>query len=59
VTTPTGNLAQVIRGHWEQLRETGLLAAGEDPEAETATWHWATITVIGLLVAATAIGLLV
>lgn len=59
VTTPTGNLAQVIRGHWEQLRDAGLLAHGEDPEAETVTWHWATITVIGLLAAATVIGLLV
>lgn len=59
VTTPSGNLAQLIRGRWEELRATGALAAGEDPEAETVTSHWATITAIALLVVATAIGLLV
>jgi hypothetical protein len=59
ITTPTGNLAQVIRGHWEALRETGLLAHGEDPEAETVTWHRATIAAIAVLAAATVIGLLV
>ena len=59
ITTPTGNLAQVIRGHWEGLREAGLLAPGEDPEAETVTWHRATIAAIAVLAAATAVGLLV
>jgi hypothetical protein len=59
ITTPTGNLAQVIRGHWETLREAGLLAHGEDPEAETVTWHTATISAVAVLAAATVIGLLV
>jgi hypothetical protein len=59
ITTPTGNLAQVIRGHWENLRDAGLLAHGVDPEAETVTWHRATIAAIAVLAAATVIGLLV
>lgn len=59
VTTPTGNLAQLIRAHWESLRDAGMLAHGVDPEAETATWHWATIAAIALLAGATAVGLLV
>ncbi len=59
ITTPTGNLAQLIRGHWERLRDAGAFASGVDPEASTTTWHWATIALIALLAAATAIGLLV
>jgi len=57
-STPTGNLAQVIRGHWENLRDAGLLAHGEDPEAETVTWHWATVAAIAVLTVATVVGLL-
>lgn len=59
LSTPTGNLAQLIRGHWEGLRDAGVLAHGVDPEAETATWHGVTIAAIGLLAAATVVGLLV
>jgi hypothetical protein len=59
VTTPTGNLAQFIRGHWEKLRDAGAFDHGVDPEGMTTTWHWATIAVIAALAAATAIGLLV
>jgi hypothetical protein len=59
VSTPSGNLAQLIRGRWEELGSSGLFAAGEDPDAETATWHVATIAVLALLVVASAIGLLV
>lgn len=59
VTTPTGNLAQLIRGHWERLRDAGAFASGVDPEAATVTWHWATITAVAALAAATVIGLLV
>jgi hypothetical protein len=59
ITTPTGNLAQLIRGHWEGLGERGLLALGEEPEAETVTWHRVTIGVLAVLTAATLIGLLV
>ena len=59
ISTPTGNLAQVIRGHWEGLRDAGLLAPGADPDAETMTWHWATIAAIALLTVATVVGLLI
>ncbi|MCC2030570.1 PH domain-containing protein [Microbacterium allomyrinae] len=59
ISTPTGNLAQLIRGRWEQLRDAGAFASGVDPEAATVTWHWATIAAIVVLAAATAIGLLV
>lgn len=59
LTTPSGNLAQAIRGHWERLRDSGALASGEDPDAFTVTWHYATVTVIAALSAATVIGLLV
>ncbi|GAB3602288.1 PH domain-containing protein [Microbacterium aureliae] len=59
LTTPSGNLAQVIRGRWERLRDAGLLAAGEDPDAQTTTWHTATAAAVVALAAATAAGLLV
>ncbi|HKP07696.1 MAG TPA: PH domain-containing protein [Microbacterium sp.] len=59
ITTPTGNLAQLIRGHWERLRDAGAFASGVDPEAATVRWHRGTITVVAALAAATVIGLLV
>ncbi|MCR2762237.1 PH domain-containing protein [Microbacterium sp. zg.B48] len=58
ITTPTGNLAQVIRGRWEGLRDAGAFAHGVDRDAMTATWHWATIITTAALAAATLIGLL-
>lgn len=59
ITTPSGNLAQLIRGHWERLRDAGAFAGGVDPDAQTVTWHWATITAVAALAAATVIGLMV
>ncbi len=59
LNTPSGNLAQAIRGHWERLRDAGAFASGEDPDAATVTWHYGTIAAIVVLVAATLIGLLV
>lgn len=56
VTTPTGNLAQLIRGQWEALRNQGLLAPGEDPEAEKVTWHTGTIAALAVSAAATVLG---
>ena len=43
----------------ERLRESGAFASGEDPDAYTVTWHYATVTAIAGLAAATVIGLLV
>lgn len=59
LTTPSGNLAQAIRGHWERLRDAGAFVSGEDPDALTTRWHYATIAIIGALLAATVIGLLI
>lgn len=59
LSTPSGNLAQAIRTHWERLRDSGAFASGEDPDAQTVTWHYATIAVAAVLVAATLVGLLV
>jgi hypothetical protein len=59
VTTPSGNLAQAIRGHWERLRDSGAFASGEDPEAFIVTWHYGTVAAVSALVAATVIGMLV
>ena len=43
----------------ERLRDAGAFASGNDPEAATVAWHWATMVVVAALAAATAIGLLV
>ncbi len=59
ITTPAGNLAQLIRGHWERLREAGAFASGVDPEAPKSTWHMATIIAVAVLTAATVIGLVI
>ncbi|MFE7844484.1 PH domain-containing protein [Microbacterium sp. NPDC057407] len=59
ITTPTGNLAQLIRGRWEQLRDSGAFASGVDPDASTQTWHVATIATVAALSAATVIGIFV
>lgn len=59
ITTASGNLAQLIRGRWERLRDAGAFAGGVDPDAATVTWHWATVAVVAALAAATAIGLLI
>ncbi len=59
LSTPSGNLAQLIRGRWESLQRSGAFAHGVDPEATTATWHVATIAVVCALSVATVVGLLV
>lgn len=59
VTTPSGNLAQLIRGHWDRLRDAGLFAHGVDPDAAPVRWHVATLCTIIALAAASLIGLLV
>jgi len=59
LSTPSGNLAQAIRTHWERLQSSGAFASGEDPEAFTTRWHYGTIAAITILAAATLIGLMV
>ena len=59
LSTPSGNLAQAIRSHWERLSDSGAFASGEDPDAFTVAWHYGTVTAIAALAAATVIGMLV
>ena len=56
--TQSGAAAFVIRHHWEDLRADGLLDAGVEPGSVHRDIHWVTIAVLGLLVAATALGML-
>ncbi|WP_341579654.1 PH domain-containing protein [Microbacterium schleiferi] len=46
ISTPSGNLAQVIRGRWEELRDRGALDAGADPGAD---WHTVNVPAIATL----------
>ncbi|MDJ1113473.1 PH domain-containing protein [Microbacterium dauci] len=57
LSVPSGNLAQLIRGRWERLAETGALAAGAEPGATRTDWHTTTIIVTAALAAATVIGI--
>ena len=54
--TPSGAVAFVIRSHWEDLREQGLLDAGAEPGSVRRDWHWATIIVMSALAVATVLG---
>jgi hypothetical protein len=56
--TPSGAVAFVIRRHWEELREDGLLDAGAEPGSVRREWHWPIIVAMGVLAVATVLGLL-
>ena len=56
--TESGAAAYVIRRHWDDLREQGLLDAGAEPGSVRTDIHWATIAVLGALVIATTLGFL-
>lgn len=58
LSTSSGSLAQVIRRHWEDLRDAGAFAHGADPDAAVVTWHRATMAAVAALAAATLIGVL-
>lgn len=58
LSTPSGAAAFVIRSHWEQLRDDGLLELGVDASAIRRDIHWPTILVLGSLTLATAVGAL-
>ncbi|MDF1479506.1 PH domain-containing protein [Leifsonia sp. H3M29-4] len=55
-STPSGAAALVIRSHWEQLRDDGLLELGVDASAIRRDIHWPTIIVLGALTLATIVG---
>ncbi len=54
--TPSGAAAFVIRSHWEQLRDDGLLDAGVEPGSVRRDIHWVVIGTLGVLAVATALG---
>lgn len=56
--TASGDISYVIRRHWEELRDDGLLAAGAEPGSVRREIHWVTIAVAGALAVATALGIL-
>lgn len=56
VTTPSGQVAFVLRKRWEALRDAGHLDSGAVEEGSLkVTVHWATIAVLGVLFAGTVI----
>jgi hypothetical protein len=57
LSVPSGNLAQLIRGRWERLAESGALDAGAEPGATRTSWHTTTIIATAALAAATVIGI--
>ena len=57
-STESGSVAFVIRRHWQDLNEQGLLSAGPEPGAVRRTTHVTTIVVLAVLAVATAAGLL-
>jgi hypothetical protein len=58
LSTQSGAAAYVIRRHFEDLREAGLLDAGVEPGTLRRDVHWVTIGVLAALVAATVLGIL-
>jgi hypothetical protein len=56
--SPSGAVAFVIRRHWEELRDDGLLDAGAETGSVSRVAHWPTITTIALLVVASVLGVL-
>jgi hypothetical protein len=57
VNTPSGQAAEIVRTHWESLRDAGHLASGRvEPGSVRATWHIGTIVVIAALVVASLLG---
>ncbi len=55
-TTVSGAAAFVIRSHWDDLREAGLLENGVEPGSLRRSIHWPTIAVLGGLVVASVLG---
>ena len=54
--TSSGAPALVIRSHFEELRETGLLDAGVEPGTLRREVHWGTVATLGALVLLTVLG---
>lgn len=56
--TQSGAVAYVIRRHWQDLQEQGLLAAGAEPGSVRREIHWVTAAVLGALTVASILGIL-
>lgn len=54
--TPSGAVAYVIRRHWEELRDDGMLDHGAEPESVRRDWHWPVIIGMAVLAVATVLG---
>ena len=60
VSTPSGQVAFVLRKRWEALRDAGHLDSGAIEEGSLkATTHWVTIAVLGVLFAASVVSVVV
>ena len=56
ISTPSGQVAFVLRQRWEALRDAGRLESGLLEEGSLrVTTHWGTICVLAVLLAATAL----
>jgi hypothetical protein len=54
--TQSGAVAYVIRRHWQDLNEQGMLAAGAEPGSVRRDIHWLTAGVLVALTAASVLG---
>lgn len=60
VTTPSGQVAFVLRRHWEALRDAGHLDSGVvEPGSLKVAVHWATIAILGALFAGAVISVVI
>lgn len=57
LSTGSGAAAFVIRRHWEELRDDGLLDAGVEAGSLRRDIHWPTIIALGMLTIATILGI--
>ncbi|MDJ0334480.1 PH domain-containing protein [Salinibacterium sp. G-O1] len=57
LSTGSGAAAFVIRRHWDELRDDGLLDAGYEAGSVRRDIHWVTIVVLGVLAVATVLGI--
>ena len=57
LSTGSGAAAFVIRRHWEELRDDGLLDASYEAGSVRRDIHWPVIIVLGVLLVATVLGI--
>jgi len=57
LSTSSGAAAFVIRRHWEDLRDDGMLDAGYEAGSVRRDIHWPTVIVLAVLLLATVLGI--